>query len=256
MSKTYHFFIDESGNPNFYAKRKRPLWDEPDFDSVLMLGMIVVEDRKILRKQILNFREQLLINPLFNSIHSVTRPDWFFHASKDHSDIRLKFFEFLASLDGIECYIVIGRKNPTIFHNKHNGKASEFYFDLLNKLLARFDFNEESSYKLYLSQRQSNTMDRFESALKKAINSPNRHYDKSRFMCRIVPSKDYPELSVVDYLLWAIKRYIISNEGRFFYALKDKFTEIVDLYEDEGKGRIYDKNNPFAIEKATPFARK
>jgi len=24
------FFIDESGNPNFYAKRKRPLWIESE----------------------------------------------------------------------------------------------------------------------------------------------------------------------------------------------------------------------------------
>eukprot|EP01035_Chromulina_nebulosa_P058137 gene58137-79622_t len=187
MPQTQHFFIDESGNPTFYANRKRPLWEEPDFDPVLMLGMIVVEDRKALRKQILDFREQLLANPLLNSIHSVTQPDWFFHASKDHSDIRLKFFEFLynlegvqcyivigllrdytktqkTSIEGVQCYIVIGRKNPAIFHSKHNGNASEFYFDVLNKLLARFDFTDDGIYKFYLSQRQSNTMERFETA--------------------------------------------------------------------------------------------
>jgi hypothetical protein len=36
MPQTQHFFIDESGNPTFYANRKRPLWEEPDFDPVLM----------------------------------------------------------------------------------------------------------------------------------------------------------------------------------------------------------------------------
>ena len=256
MPQTQHFFIDESGNPTFYANRKRPLWEEPDFDPVLMLGMIVVQDRKALRKQILDFREQLLVNPLLNSIHSVTQPDWFFHASKDHSDIRLKFFEFLYNLEGVQCYIVIGRKNPAIFHSKHNGNASEFYFDVLNKLLARFDFTDDGIYKLYLSQRQSNTMERFETALHKALHHPDRHFDKSKFMCRIVPSKDYPELSVIDYYLWAIKRYIVSGDGRFFKAFIEKYTEIVDLYEDEGKGRIYDSKNTFSIEKATPFMKK
>lgn len=256
MQNAQHFFIDESGNPTFYAKRKIPLWDEPDFDPVLMLGMVVVEDRKELRKQILNLREQLLVNPLFNTIHSVTKTDWFFHASKDHSDIRLKFFEFLYNLEGVKCYIVIGRKNPVIFHSKHNGKASEFYFDVLHKLLARFEFTDDGNYKLYLSERQSNTMDRFEKALYDALHHPDIKFDKSKFMCRIVPSKDYPELSVIDYYLWAIKRYIISGDGRFFHAFINKYTEIVDLYEDEGKGRIYNRENPFSIEKATPFMKK
>lgn len=253
MSTTHHFFIDESGNPNFYAKRKRPLWDEPDFDPVLMLGMVVVEDRKTLRKQILDFRENLLANPLFQGIHSISQPDWFFHASKDHSDVRLKFFEFLTTLDTVKFYVVIGRKNPSIFHAKHNGNASEFYFDVLNKLLARYDFKADETYKLYLSQRQSNTMERFQSALKKAIKNPNHHIDPAHFMCRIVASKDYPELSVVDYFLWAIKRYVISQEVRFFKALQGKFIEIVDLYEDEGKGRIYNVDSPFSLEKASPF---
>lgn len=256
MNQTF-FFIDESGDPNFYAKGKRPLWTEPDFEPMLMLGMVVTHNRRALREKVLAFQEEILADPLFNTIYSFRQPDWYLHASKDHSDVRLKFIELLRKTDDIACYVVIGRKIPEIFHSKHNSNAAEFYFDLLNKLLARFDYLPDAHYSLYPSERQSNTLDRFEDALKKTLEVQRKRHDTTRFVCRITPSREFPELSVIDYLMWALKRHITKEaDQRYFRALEHKFAEIYDVYGNNGQGEIHNAQNPFDLSKTGNFGIK
>jgi hypothetical protein len=66
-------------------------------------------------------------------------------------------------------------------------------------------------------------------------------------------------MSVVDYLLWAVQRYITKGEGRFFKALLDKYALIIDLYDTEnykklgGNGNYYTASHPFDLEKASKF---
>jgi hypothetical protein len=256
MDNKKYFFIDESGTPDFYAKRKRPLWTEPNFEPILMMGMVVTSDRRKLRAQVLDFQKKILADPLFNSIYSVSQPNWFLHASNDHVDVRLKFIEFLRELEDIKCHIVIGRKIPEIFHSKHNGKETEFYFDLLNKMLAHYDFEPIGEYSLYLSQKQSSTVEQFKKALEKALSKQSALAADSVFNCSIVMSKDYPELSVVDYFMWALKRYITQKDKRYFAALESNFAEIYDIYEYDGKGRIYNGSDGFDLSKITPFGIK
>jgi hypothetical protein len=256
MSKKLYFFIDESGDPHFYAKGKRPLWTEPTFEPILMLGMIAVEDRRALRQKVLDFQNSILADPLYNTIPSVMKPNWFLHASKDHVDVRLKTIEFIRTLEDVKFYVVIGRKIPEIFHSKHNGNSTEFYFDLLNKVLSQHEFEDETEYKLYLSAKQSNTEERFRNALNKALNKQAKQFEHTRFNCRIVASSEYPELSIVDYFLWTVKRYIATGERRYFTVLQDKCIEVFDVYEDEGKGKIFKDVSKFDLAVLSPFSKK
>jgi hypothetical protein len=83
--------------------------------------MITTNDRERLRKEVLDFQNQILDDILLNSIFSVRQPDWFLHARGDHSDINLKTVDFLRGLGGFQFHAVIGRKIPEIFNRKHNG---------------------------------------------------------------------------------------------------------------------------------------
>ena len=159
-----YIFIDESGDPQFYAKGRRPLWIKPDFVPVMFLGMITTDNRVTLRKAILDFQTRILSDPLLNSIYSVAKPNWYLHGSADHSDINLKTVEFIRELEGFDFHAVIGRKLPEVFFSKHNGNATEFYFDLLSKLLELDALETDCKYHLYLSQRHSNTEQRFSAA--------------------------------------------------------------------------------------------
>jgi hypothetical protein len=247
-----YIFIDESGSPQFYAKRKRPLWTEPGFVPIICLGMVSTEDRVRLRKQVVDFQNSILGDALFNSIFSVRQPGWFLHARSDHSDINLKAVEFLRGLEGFRFHAVIGRKIPEVFTKKHNGNATEFYFDLIHKLLELHPLREDINYHLFLSQRQSNTEQRFRQAFEKVLVSGNSG-GKISYQCTVARSRDFPELSVTDYLLWALQRYILQGEKRYFSALEHLYKQILDIYDDDGRGRLYTLNDRFELGKASPF---
>ena len=247
-----YIFIDETGSPHFYAKRRRPLWTEPDFVPIICLGMVSTDDRVRLRKEVISFQQSILEDDLFNSISSVRQGGWFLHASSDHSDINLKAVEFLRRLGGFRFHAVIGRKIPEIFTRKHNGSATEFYFDLIHKLLALHPLTEEAKYHLFLSQRQSGTVQRFTKAFQSVLETKNKD-GKIAYNCKVVRSQDFPELSVVDYLLWALQRYILKNERRYFAAMEHHYEQILDAYDIDGQGKLYTLEDRFDLEKASPF---
>lgn len=61
-------------------------------------------------------------------------------------------------------------------------------------------------------------------------------------------------LSIVDYLLWAMQRYLLQGDKRFFKVLGKKYNQIIDLYDADGeKSKYYDSTNRFDIEKAGEF---
>jgi hypothetical protein len=46
----------------------------------------------------------------------------------------------------------------------------------------------------------------------------------------IVPGKDMPELSIIDYLIWAVQRSLIHGESRYFTALRDNYEIVMNLF--------------------------
>jgi hypothetical protein len=58
---------------------------------------------------------------------------------------------------------------------------------------------------------------------------------------------------VVDYLLWALQRYILQGEKRYFAAMEHHYEQILDIYEDDGHGRLYSLEDRFDLGKASPF---
>lgn len=42
-----------------------------------------------------------------------------------------------------------------------------------------------------------------------------------------------PELSIIDYLMWAVQRNLLKGESRYFEALKNKYGSVINLYQEE-----------------------
>jgi len=257
MNQKLFVFIDESGNPDFFGKRKKPLWLQDNFSPILIMGMLVTKDRRKLRKIVEDFHQRILNDDLYNTIHSVKKRNWFLHAKDDHPEVRIQFIELIRQLDFIDSYIVIARKDPDTFIKKHNGNAKEFYFDILKSMLEQLDFQKNSEYQLYLARRQSDSIKPFTEAAKNAISNVQREEsrDSIKFKCDLVYSKDYPEMSVIDYLLWTVQRYILKEERRYFSALEDKFKILFDIYGEDVEGNIFSKERPFILEKVKPFKK-
>ena len=233
IPKTY-LFIDESGDPVFYGNRKKLLVSTEGFQPYLIIGMIETDNRKLLRKTVVDFMNSIKSDSLYNSIPSIaTDRGWFVHARGDHPEIRAKFFELLRNLVGYKAHIVIARKDLNIFNHKHNNNPTEFYFDVLHHLLNGRLKNTGRHYNLYLSQRGNNSLHRFQEAVKKALAAGKDETDEAiLYNLEIVQSKEMPELSIIDYLMWAVQRHLLLGESRYFDALKSKYETVLNLYND------------------------
>lgn len=197
--------------------------------------MIETGDRRALRKAVVAFMDDIKEDNLYNSIPSVANDKgWYVHARSDHPEIRAKFFELLRGLDGFKAHIVIARKDLNIFTRKHNSNATEFYFDVLHHLLNGRLHDNNCQYNLYLSQRGNNSLHRFQEAVDKALTARELNASGSiAYNLEIVQSKEMPELSIIDYLMWAVQRKLIQGESRYFDALRSKYETVIDLYEED-----------------------
>lgn len=236
VSRKY-LFIDESGDPVFYGSRKKLLVGTEGFQPYLIIGMIETTNRKALRKAVVDFMDRIKADSLYNTIPSInTNKSWYVHARGDHPEIRAKFFELLRGLKGYKANIVIAKKDLNIFNRKHNNNPTEFYFDVLHHLLNGRLHNPECEYMLYLSQRGNNSLHRFQAAVDKAlIARENKSEGAIKYNLEIIPSMEMPELSIIDYLMWAVQRKLLKGESRYFYALQDKYETLINLYGEEAE---------------------
>lgn len=252
-----HIFIDECGNPDFFGHRKKVLVGTEGFQPLLIIGAVITENRKELRRSIVEFGAEIKNDPECKDLYSLQKPDWFFHARADHPKVKDKFFTFLSDLTGFKVFVVIGRKEIGRFISKHNGNANEFYFDILYHLLKDRLSREDTYYQIFLSQRQKSNIKDFSESVGKAINRDNKRRKKPqsiKYQCDMVMSSAYPEMSVIDYLLWSLQRYILRGERQYYDLVKDKFSLIIDLYDtDNYRTNYYNKKNPFDLDKASPF---
>lgn len=257
-----YLFIDESGDPAFYAAGKKLLVGQQGFKPLLIIGMIKVEDKKAMRNSIVDFMDELKADPLYNTLPCITNPDgWYLHASYDNNEVQVRFCDFIRKLNDFKFYCIIGRKKLDLFQRKHNRNETEFYFDLVYHLIKDRLNEENTEYQIYLSARNRSSQSALNQAVLKAIDRDNSKRKKPisiKYRCDIVLSKLTPELSIADYLLWALQRYILKGEQRFYKALENKYNLIIDLYDVEkyrakGQSNYYHVRNRFALDKAAPF---
>jgi hypothetical protein len=252
-----YYYIDESGNPEFYGKRRKLLIDKEGYSSFLIIGLVTIINRKHFVTEIESFKNKLLSDNKLNHIYSLHQPGWYLHAKADHPIVRNQFFDFL-SKKSFRGYFIIGRKDLGIFENKYKCDEKIFYFDLIKNLLKdRFiDFME---YKIYLSRRSGNSLESFSEAIDASIEKYNKSTKKEDikpiYSCSIVASKNTPEMSVVDYQLWALQRYILKGERIYFDKLKSRYCFIYDIYggKKKGQSRFYNHGNPFDLDKSECF---
>ena len=234
---TKYIFIDESGDPTFYGSGKKLLVGTEGFQPYLIIGMVETTNRKALRKKVVEFMDSIKSDILYNTIPSVnTKKEWYVHARGDHPEVRIKFFELLRQLPDYKAHIVVARKDLSIFNRKHNNNPSEFYFDVLHHLLENKMIDSNTHYKLFLAQRGNNSMNRFNEAVVKALKSDTTKLETNQeinYSLEIVPSDNMPELSIIDYLMWAVQRKLLKGETRFFEALKEKYGTILELYGEQ-----------------------
>lgn len=216
-----YYFIDKSGDADFFGKRGKKLWETECWNPLLILGMIETTNRRKLQKRVTLFHKKIISDPYFQGIPSFEKDNHYFHAKNDHPEVRAAFFQFLRTIEDFKCYFVIVRKNPQQFISEFKKSSTGFYFNHVRQLIDLPEFNPMDTHLFYLSRRNQTTSERFnqvlETALCQGMNKESLHYK-----AEIVKNAEYPELWITDYMLWAVQRSIIKGEKRFLNALSSK----------------------------------
>ena len=95
------FFVDESGDPNFYSKTGELIAGSEGCSFILQLGLMKTSNPVPLRKALLQLQNEILSDEYFNGIPSIEkrRKKFYFHA-KD--DIPLEKWYFMKKADFFE----------------------------------------------------------------------------------------------------------------------------------------------------------
>ncbi|GEM_PF-393360 len=257
-----HYFVDEAGDPNFFNKHKKVIVGDEGCSKVLLIGFIESANPKEIRKAVNGLLEELKNDDYLSRIYSFKERTIKngFHAKDDRHEIREKFFKLIKKLD-FKCQIFIARKDVKHFINRFDSNSNKFYDHVVTKLFEnRLHLHAENL--IYFSERGSS--ERL-GPLKHAINlakenfkQKRNHENQNEINVIIERPLQEPCLQVIDYMNWALYRGITTNDYNYFEYLQEKYSLIVDLFDqkaiDNGWKNYYSKDkNLFHPKKMSPL---
>ncbi len=250
------FFVDESGDPTFYDRKGKLIVGQPGCSPILILGLIETQAPEPQRQAILALQQQVVHDPYFQDFPSIKRTAVAFHAKDDLPEIRYQFFKLLATLD-FRAQFIVARKTESVLRNRFQAQENAFYdhlvAQLFQNLLHRYEHNS-----IYFAKRGSR--DR-QAPLSNAIQRGIERFEKkwgaqvrTTFKVQAQTPVGEPCLSVVDYMNWAVYRAFTRGEMRYYRAVEERVSLLVDPCDKAKYGQnYYSRKNPFDIRKITPL---
>jgi hypothetical protein len=261
-----HRFLDEAGDTTFYGKGKVNALGQQGVSLAFALGMVKFNtDLKTVRQAVVELQTSVEADGYLNTIPSVQKKmakgGFHFHATDDPAEVRERMFKFIKTVD-CSVEIVVGRKIPSLFARKHNGKESEFYADLLSHLV-KTTLKQDQKLVLNISERGPSTKNaNLELALQKAVDRFGKKWDMAEIRSQVVfnvqTPRTEPLLNVADYLCWAVQRVFERGEMRHYEFVREKVALVVDLYDFgnyEGSRNFYTRNRPLTAANKLTFVK-
>lgn len=256
--QTSHRFLNEAGDTTFYGKGKVIAIGQPGVSLAFSLGMVKFNsDLNALRQAVAELQRAVEVDDYLKVIPSVQKKTakggFHFHATDDPPEVRERMFKFVKTVD-CSLEIVVGRKMPSLFLRKHNGKESEFYADLLSHLV-KTKLKLDQKLVLNVAERGPSTKNaNLDLALQKAVDRFGKKWDVSEIRSRVVFNVQNPRteplLNIADYLCWAVQRVFERGEMRHYDFVREKISLVVDLYDSanyEGSQNYYTRNRPLTV---------
>ena len=257
--KTVHFFVDESGDPNFYGKGGDIIVGQPGCSRILLLGFVRVEEPELIRKRLAELRDQIAHDPYLKGIPSIRKTLIAFHAKDDCPEIRMMVYKTLAE-HNFAAQVVVARKIERMFRSRYRGSRDEFYEDLVGRLFQNETHKAETN-NIVFSKRGNKIQ---QHTMRTAIEAGAERFRQkwgpdisTQLNIETLRSSQDFMLQVVDYTNWAVQRAFERGEMRYFNFLREKFELIWDVFDKKNYkagGNFYGRNkNPFEIKKASPL---
>ncbi len=258
-SKTY-YYIDESGDLAIFDKKKRMLnLQTHGVTPLFYLGLVKIKDTdlKVFNQAIDDLRSNIGNNELYKHIKNIKESLNFFHAKNDMYPIRIRFFELLKELD-FSVHIIFRRKIVMQNSLSINFSTKDEYHKMITRLLR--DRLHKTHNKIIFARRNNTLTDNsVKEAINKAKNNFYKIYEKdSNFTTEsfIGEPNNHNGLQAIDYVLWAVNRFLMNNEDGYIEAIKYKIKLIVDMDDtkNNGYGVYYSNIEKFKKEVLSPIS--
>jgi len=257
--KTAYYFVDESGDPNFYGKGGDVIVGQPGCSRILVLGFVRVDEPDPIRMELAELRSQISKEAYLKDIPSIKKTLKNFHAKDDCPEVRMMVYKILAQQD-FAVQVIVARKIERMFRSRYKGSRDKFYEDLVSRLFQN-QTHKAKINNIFFSKRgnkiQQHTM---RTAIEIGVERFRQKWSadvSTQLNVKTLSSGQDFMLQVVDYANWAVQRVFEKEEMRYFNFLRDKFELVWDVFDKENYkrgGNFYDRTrNPFEIKKASPL---
>lgn len=250
------FFVDESGDPVFYDRKGNLIVGCEGCSPILMIGFIETQSPREVRRGILDLQKEIVQDPYFQEVPSLSKTAVAFHAKDDLPEIRHLFFKLLATLD-FRAQIVVARKIERVFRNNFAAREMAFYDHLVSRLFQDV-LHRHKENVIYFAKRGSKERQLpMATAIQRGIQRFEEkwsHPVTTSFTVQAQTPSGEPCLSIVDYVCWAVYRAFTRGQMRYYRAIEEKVSLLVDLYDTAKYPKNwYNRRNPFDITKITPL---
>jgi len=217
---------------------------------------VETQSPKPLRRAILALQQEVTQDPYFQDVPSIRKTAIAFHAKDDVPEVRYRFFKLLATLD-FRAQLIVARKIERVFRNSFEARETAFYDHLVSLLfqdvLHRYQWNTIYFAKRGSRDRQVPLLQAIRQGLQR-FEQKWDHTVTTKFEVQAQTPSGEPCLSIVDYANWAVYRAFTRGEMRYYRAIEDKVSLLVDLYDTAKYPKNwYNRGNPFDITKITPL---
>jgi hypothetical protein len=164
------FFVDESGDTEFYDCKGNIVINKQSWNPIFLLGFIETQKPDFLRKAILALRNDIRSDPKLQDITSLNSSLDSFHAAKDHRKIRELVFSLLPQLDFRAEFVLVRKQNLLEeFHRRYNSNGNAIYDQMVSMLFSNVLHRYSHNRIFYEVRRQRPRQIHFHSAVEYAI---------------------------------------------------------------------------------------
>lgn len=264
---TRYYFVDEAGDTTLFDAKGRRIVGSQGVSRAFLVGVAEIDDVDGLGARLNELRRNLVADPYFRNIPSM-KPEagktaLAFHAKDDLPEVRREVFKLLATAP-VKVQVVMRRKSDLVTEARFLHRrglrlqATHIYDDLVKRLFKNLLHRGDSHEICFARRGKSDRQEALVDALSRAQVNFQRQWRAETvrpFTVRSsVPSQD-PGLQIVDYFLWAVQRLFERREDRFYMAIADRYSLIMDLDDKSTRpyGEWYSSRNPLTLEKAKPL---
>ena len=247
-----YYFVDEGGDSTLFARKGRVLIGTEGCSRFFILGVLDVLDPASLQDNMDKLRAELVNDPYFQNIPSISpeakKTAISFHAKDDIPEVRKEVFSLLHNTEGLRYFAVVADKWNVLEYVRHQNERKRDYryhpnelYDYLARRLFKNLLHKDAGYEITFSKRgKSDRTAALHHALETARKRFSQQNNSINNNAPIKVSSSTPQiqagLQAVDYFTWALQRLYERGEDRYLTYLWSAVHLVQDI-DDKRKAR-------------------